>query len=98
MRRHPPESNNTTDFEDIGDWNEPLDGGPTSSFSDAELIANIGKGLRAVYMDVLRQPLPDKFVALLRKIDDPNGQGQAAARLESVDEMVFRTDVEDPSA
>ncbi len=73
MRHSPPETDDTTIFGDTGDWSISLNGGPKNSLSDAELMANIGKGLRAVYMDVLREPLPDNVAVLLRKLDEPNG-------------------------
>ena len=50
-----------------------LNGGPKNSLSDAELMADIGKELRAVYIDVLREPLPDKVATLSRKLDERNG-------------------------
>lgn len=36
--------------------------------SDRRLFANVGKGLRAVYMDTLREPLPQAMKAILKKI------------------------------
>jgi hypothetical protein len=73
MRHHLPESDDIENLEDTGDWSIGFNGGPKNSLSDAELMANIGKGLRAVYMDVLREPLPDKVAALLRKLDECSG-------------------------
>ena len=40
-----------------------------SLFSDARVCSNMGKGLRAVYMDLLRAPLPQKLTDILKKID-----------------------------
>ena len=31
----------------------------------------IGKRMRAMYDDLLQQPIPDRFVELLKKIDQP---------------------------
>jgi hypothetical protein len=36
---------------------------------DAEVQAHIGRQLRAVYDDVANEPIPDKFLALLRELD-----------------------------
>jgi Anti-sigma factor NepR len=73
MRHKSPESSDNAEFGDNGDWSISLNTGSKNSLSDAELMSNIGKGLRAVYMDVLREPLPDNVMALLRRIDEPNG-------------------------
>jgi hypothetical protein len=49
---------------------EPLRIGTTgkSLFSDASVCANIGKGLRALYMELLREPLPTEITDPLKKI------------------------------
>jgi hypothetical protein len=33
-----------------------------------ELLSNLGKGLRAVYMDAIREPLPRKCAVLLKQV------------------------------
>ena len=49
---------------------EPLRSGATSKslFSDASVCSNIGKGLRALYMELLREPLPTEITERLKKI------------------------------
>jgi hypothetical protein len=42
---------------------------PKSLFSDALLCSNMGKGLRAEYMELLREPLPQNLIDALKKID-----------------------------
>ena len=38
--------------------------------SDDELLAAITRDLRAIYSDVIRQPLPDKLAAALQRLED----------------------------
>jgi hypothetical protein len=37
-----------------------------------EIQARIGHQLRAMYDEVVRQGVPDRFAALIRKLDDPS--------------------------
>lgn len=37
---------------------------------------HIGRQLRAVYDDVLKQPLPDRFRELMEKLDQKMGEGE----------------------
>jgi hypothetical protein len=41
-----------------------------SLFSEASVCSNIGKGLRALYMELLREPLPNEITDTLKKIND----------------------------
>ncbi len=41
---------------------------------NAEIQARIGHQLRAMYDDVVRQGVPDRFADLVRKLDEPGGQ------------------------
>ena len=38
---------------------------------NAEIQARIGHQLRAMYDEVIRQGVPDRFASLIRKLDDP---------------------------
>jgi hypothetical protein len=40
---------------------------------NAEIQSRIGHQLRAMYDDVVRQGVPDRFADLIRKLDAPNG-------------------------
>jgi hypothetical protein len=40
---------------------------------NAEIQSRIGHQLRAMYDDVVRQGVPDRFVELIRKLDTPEG-------------------------
>jgi Anti-sigma factor NepR len=41
----------------------------------------IGKALRAVHFDVLREPVPDQMTELMRQLDQPrNDSGPASTR------------------
>jgi len=42
---------------------------------NAEIQARIGHQLRAMYDDVVRQGVPDRFAELVRKLDEPCAQG-----------------------
>ncbi len=43
---------------------------------DSGVQAKIGEGLRAMYDDVVRQGVPDRFAQLLAKLDEQGGNGQ----------------------
>jgi hypothetical protein len=48
-----------------------------SAHSDFEAVRTaIGTALRSLYSGVLREPLPDKMVELLRRLDQPPGNDQ----------------------
>ena len=42
---------------------------PPARVSDAELLAAIGRDLRAVYAEVLRQPLPHRLAQTFQHIE-----------------------------
>ena len=42
---------------------------------NAEIQSRIGHKLRAMYDDVVRQGVPDRFAELIRKLDTPEGGG-----------------------
>ena len=44
----------------------------------AEIQSRIGHQLRAMYDDVVRQGVPDRFAELIRKLDAPEGQADPA--------------------
>ena len=43
---------------------------------NSEIQSRIGHQLRAMYDDVVRQGVPDRFADLIRKLDVPGGQPQ----------------------
>ena len=43
---------------------------------NTEIQSRIGHQLRAMYDDVVRQGVPDRFADLIRKLDVPGGQPQ----------------------
>jgi hypothetical protein len=43
---------------------------------NAEIQSRIGHQLRAMYDDVVRQGVPDRFAELIRKLDAPEAQSQ----------------------
>ena len=44
---------------------------------NAEIQSRIGHQLRAMYDDVVRQGVPDRFAELIRKLDPPQEPGTA---------------------
>jgi hypothetical protein len=45
---------------------------------NAEIQSRIGHQLRAMYDDVVRQGVPDRFADLIRKLDAPDGHAPHA--------------------
>ena len=45
---------------------------------NAEIQSRIGHQLRAMYDDVVRQGVPDRFADLIRKLDAPEAASQGA--------------------
>jgi hypothetical protein len=41
----------------------------------ADVQAYIGRQLRAVYEDVVRQPIPDRFLALMKQLEEQVPEG-----------------------
>jgi hypothetical protein len=50
---------------------------------NAEIQARIGHQLRAMYDDVVRQGVPDRFAELVRKLDTPTAAHQIGGEGES---------------
>ena len=40
---------------------------------DRRIQGEIGKQLRAVYEDVIKEPVPDRFLELLKKLEESTG-------------------------
>ena len=47
---------------------------------NAEIQSRIGHQLRAMYDDVVRQGVPDRFADLIRKLDENGPAGDQAAK------------------
>ena len=47
---------------------------------NAEIQSRIGHQLRAMYDDVVRQGVPDRFVELIRKLDEPEAETGETAK------------------
>ena len=45
---------------------------------NAEIQSRIGHQLRAMYDDVVRQGVPDRFADLIKKLDVPEGEPQVS--------------------
>jgi len=58
---------------------------------NAEIQSRIGHQLRAMYDDVVRQGVPDRFADLIRKLDGP----EAAAQIASTGEQTAKNDGRD---
>ncbi|MDB5502041.1 MAG: hypothetical protein JWR89_1943 [Tardiphaga sp.] len=51
---------------------------PRQGGLNSEIQSRIGHQLRAMYDDVVRQGVPDRFADLIRKLDEPQTQNPAA--------------------
>ena len=54
---------------------------PQKGGLNAEIQSRIGHQLRAMYDDVVRQGVPDRFAELIRKLDSPEGAAAPAGQL-----------------
>jgi Anti-sigma factor NepR len=52
---------------------------------NAEIQSRIGHQLRAMYDDVVRQGVPDRFADLIRKLDENGPAGEQAAKKDGRD-------------
>ena len=50
---------------------------------NAEIQSRIGHQLRAMYDDVVRQGVPDRFAELIRKLDDPENSPPGAQTIKT---------------
>ena len=50
-------------------------GGRTHGRLGRDVQAKIGHQLRAMYDDVVKEGVPDRFVELLKRLDDNDGKG-----------------------
>ena len=59
---------------------------PDGTLSDVALLAEIGRDLRSVYEDLLKEPLPEDLAAIVRELktgDRGNGRPPTVAHEES---------------
>jgi hypothetical protein len=52
---------------------------------NAEIQSRIGHQLRAMYDDVVRQGVPDRFADLIKKLDEPGAPGDPSAKTDGRD-------------
>ena len=52
---------------------------------NAEIQSRIGHQLRAMYDDVVRQGVPDRFADLIKKLDEPGNSGTPAVKTDGRD-------------
>ena len=55
------------------------DAKPKQGGLNSEIQLRIGHQLRAMYDDVVRQGVPDRFAELIRQLDSPNAAAQVDA-------------------
>ena len=53
---------------------------------NAEIQSRIGHQLRAMYDDVVRQGVPDRFAELIRKLDGPEARPRRRTQLQKMRE------------
>jgi Anti-sigma factor NepR len=44
-----------------------------------DVMAAVGKQLRATYDEIIAEGVPERFAEILRKLDDPNAEGAPPA-------------------
>lgn len=73
----PPAQDTATAAPAPGRSEPPADPAETEegSAGSADVHSYIARQLRAVYDDIARQPVPDRFLDLLRRLDDPKAGG-----------------------
>ena len=52
---------------------------------NSEIQSRIGHQLRAMYDDVVRQGVPDRFAELIRKLDEPGAKADSAPKTDGRD-------------
>jgi hypothetical protein len=52
---------------------------PPPALGPAVLRA-IGRKLRAIYADIIAEGVPERFAAILRRLDEPSDEGSTFAR------------------
>jgi len=63
--------------------NQPANSNPVRPTGlTTEIQARIGHQLRAMYEEVVRQGVPDKFAALIRELDNPGANPPGGAKKE----------------
>lgn len=45
-------------------------GNARTALSDVEFLKQVGRGVASVYSDILGQPMPDRLVALLKRLEE----------------------------
>ena len=73
------------------DSKPPTSKGASKGGLNAEIQSRIGHQLRAMYDDVVRQGVPDRFAELIRKLDSDEGPPPTAA----ADDMTVKNDGRD---
>ena len=58
---------------------------PKQGGLNSEIQSRIGHQLRAMYDDVVRQGVPDRFADLIRKLDEPGAQADSASKSDGRD-------------
>jgi Anti-sigma factor NepR len=63
-----------------GDWSVGLNSASANTLADTEVLARFGVGLRALYKDVLREPVPDHLAPLVNKLKEREGAAEPLQR------------------
>lgn len=66
----PPKQDMGGAAEAAGGASEPGRVGDAARPGGTDVQAYIGRQLRAVYDDVVKQPIPDRFLALMKKLEE----------------------------
>ena len=55
-------------------WTLRRNSTPSRSLPEAVMMAEIGRDLRSVYNDVLKEPLPEYLACIVRRLERRDGQ------------------------
>ena len=55
-------------------WNLHQASTPARGLSESAMMAEIGRDLRSMYNGLLKQPLPENLVGIVRELDRRNGR------------------------
>jgi hypothetical protein len=54
-------------------WHLHQSSTPSRGISDSALMSEIGRDLRSVYTDLVKEPLPEHLACIVRKLDKRGG-------------------------
>ena len=71
-------------FLTAGDWSVGINRLSSSSLSDAEILALIGRDLQTMYRDLVQEPLPEHLTVIVEKLEEPAERSKSASPVAAV--------------